>query len=101
MDTKTLINEAKARFNHNSAKQQLKDKYQSKLIIADQGGLWEADTQLISFLNSMTTEKIVLTDKFNNLVEVNRMELLEKLSELYNTVMSEWYKESKELESKR
>jgi hypothetical protein len=101
MDTKNLINEAKARFNHNSAKQQLKDKYQSKLIIADQGGLWEADTQLISFLNCMTSETLVLTDKFHNLVEVNRMELLEKLSELYNTVMSEWYKESKELESKR
>jgi hypothetical protein len=101
MDTKTLINEAKARFNHNSAKQQLKDKYQSKLIIADQGGLWEADTQLISFLNSMSTETIVLVDNFNNLVEVNRTELLQKLSELYNTVMSEWYKESKELESKR
>jgi hypothetical protein len=101
MDTKTLINEAKARFNHNSAKQQLKDKYQSKLIVADQGGLWEADTQLISFLNSMTSETLVLTDKFHNLVEVNRMELLQKLSELYTTVMSAWYKESKELESNR
>jgi hypothetical protein len=101
MDTKTLINEAKARFNHNSAKQQLKDKYQSKLIVADQGGLWEADTQLISFLNSMTSEKLVLTDNFHNLVEVNRTELLKKLSDLYTTVMSAWYKESKELELNR
>jgi len=38
MDTQNLIIESKARFNHNQAKQYLKDKYQSKLTFADQGG---------------------------------------------------------------
>ena len=54
MDTKTLISEAKARFNHNSAKAYLKDKYDSKLIIADQGGLWRADQKTISFYHAST-----------------------------------------------
>jgi len=101
MDTKTLIGEAKARFNHNSAKAYLKDKYDSKLIIADQGGLWRADQQTISFLSSMSDDFVIIMDTFDNPVQVNRDELLKVLEDTYNLVMLEWHKEWKELESKR
>jgi hypothetical protein len=101
MDTKTLIAEAKARFSHNSAKAYLKDKYDSKLIVASQDGLWKADKQTISFLNSFTDNYIVVIDTFDNPVQVNRDRLLELLQTTYNTVMLEWHKEWKELEGKR
>jgi hypothetical protein len=101
MDTKTLIAEAKARFSHNSAKAYLKDKYDSKLIIADQGGLWRADQQTISFLNSFDDNHNIIMDTFGNPVSVNREKLLTVLKDTYNTVMLEWHKEWKELEGKR
>lgn len=101
MDTKTLIAEAKARFAHNSAKSYLKDKYDSKLTVASQGGLWKADKQTISFLNSFNDNFIVVIDTFDNPVSVNRDQLLELLQTTYNTVMLEWHTEWKELEGKR
>ena len=101
MDTKTLISEAKARFNHNSAKAQLKDKYDGKFIIAEQGGLWKATPELISFLNSTDDNFIILIDNFNNPVQVNREQLLNVLKDKYNKVMLEWYKEWKEIETVR
>ena len=101
MDTKTLISEAKARFNHNSAKAQLKDKYDGKFIIAEQGGLWKATPELISFLNSMDDNFIILIDNFNNPVQVNREQLLTVLKDTYQKVMLEWYKEWKEIETVR
>lgn len=101
MDTKSLIAEAKARFNHNSAKAQLKDKYDGKLIIAEQGGLWKANLELINFLNSSSDEEVILVDSYNNIVKVNRSELLERLKITYDTVMTQWYNEWKEIESKR
>jgi hypothetical protein len=101
MDTKTLIAEAKARFSHNSAKAYLKDKYDSKLIVASQGGLWRADQQTIAFLHSMSDTDIVVIDKFDNPVQVNRDQLLDLLKDTYNTVMLEWHNEWKELEGKR
>lgn len=101
MDTKTLIAEARARFNHNSAKEYLKEKYEAKLLIADQGGLWKADQQTITFLSSFLNTEIVLVDTFDNPVRVNRQELMDKLCETYKKVMDEWYNEWKELESKR
>ena len=101
MDTKTLISEAKARFNHNSAKAQLKDKYDGKFIIAEQGGLWKASTELISFLTAMDDNFVIVIDNFNNPVQVNREQLLTVLKETYNKVMLDWYKEWKEIETVR
>ena len=101
MDTKTLIADAKARFSHNSAKSYLKDKFDSKLIIAEQGGLWKATPNLISFLNSTDDETIVLIDNFDNPVKVVRATLLAKLKEVYTIEMSNWYTEWTTLENKR
>ena len=83
MDTKTLIAESKARFNHNSAKNYLKEKYSAKLI------------------SSLSGKKVVLVDTFENPVEVDRKALLTKLTETYTSVMNDWYKEWQELEAKR
>lgn len=101
MDTKTLISEAKARFNHNSAKAYLKEKYATRLIVAEQGGLWKADLQTINFLNSSKTDSVILIDTFENPVKVNRKELLTKLTETYETVMQDWLTEWDDLEKKR
>lgn len=104
MDTKTLITEAKARFAHNSAKDYLKEKYNAKLLVAEQGGLWKADQETISFLSIMINDyddRVVMMDTFQNPVLVDRSELLAKLKEVYRSVMAEWYNEWKELESKR
>ena len=104
MDTKTLITEAKARFAHNSAKDYLKEKYNAKLLVAEQGGLWKADKETIAFLSIMVNDyddKVVLIDTFDNPVLVDRSELLTKLKDVYNSAMAEWYNEWKELASKR
>lgn len=101
MDTKTLISEAKARFAHNSAKDYLKEKYEAKLLVAEQGGLWKADKETISFLTAFLNEEVVLMDTFDNPVKVNRQDLKDKLCETYYRVMNEWHTEWKELESKR
>ena len=101
MDTKTLIKDAKARFSHNSAKAYLKEKYSSKLVIAEQGGLWKADAQTIGFLNSFSDETLVVIDTFDNPVKVDRKELLQSLTKTYTNIMTEWNSEWKELERKR
>lgn len=101
MDTKTLIAEAKARFNHNAAKAQLKDKYDGKFIVADQGGLWKATPEIITFLSSVDDNFVILIDNFDNPVQINRENLLQVLHDTYKKVMLDWYKEWKELESKR
>ena len=81
MDTEKLLSEAKVRFNHNAAKQYLKEKYESKLIVADQNGLWKADVQTLNFLSSSFYEEVILVDTFGNPVKVNR-KLLSQLARM-------------------
>jgi hypothetical protein len=101
MDTKTLISEAKARFNHTAAKAQLKDKYDGKFIVANQGGLWKATPELITFLATNTDTVVILIDNFENPVLVNRIKLHDVLYKTYTDAMTLWYNEWIELESKR
>lgn len=101
MDTAQLLSDAKARFSHNSAKAYLKDKYSSKLIIAEQGGLWTAKPELMSFLGGTRAKTLVVIDNFDNPVKVTRTELLDKLTTTYNDVMNEWHAEWTLLEQKR
>lgn len=101
MDTKELINKAKARFNHNSAKAYLKSKYQSKLIVADQGGLWTATPNLIAFLSSTHDINTVLLDSYDNPVKVDTTKLLIKLKETYRIAMEQWHDEFSTLEKTR
>jgi hypothetical protein len=101
MDTQSLIKETKARFSHNAAKAYLKEKYKSKLIVADQGGLWLATPELIGFLASEIDEHVILLDTYENPVFVNRLALHTVLDKTYRDTMNLWFSEWKELENKR
>jgi hypothetical protein len=101
MDTKQLLNDAKARFSHNSAKQYLKDKYQAKLTIASQGGLWKITPELIVFLDNAGSDELILIDLYENPVKVNRPSMFYTLRDTYNAVMTEWHNEWSQLENKR
>jgi len=101
MDVQTLLAESKARFDHNSAKAYLTEKYEAKLIVADQGGLWKANLETLTALNVYRNSEIILIDTFGNPVKVDREKLLVTLGSVYDTVMNEWFNEWQELESKR
>ena len=101
MDAKTLISDAKARFSHNAAKAYLKEKFEARLIVADQGGLWRATPELIGYLASNTNEQVILVDNFENPVLVNRILLHDILNKTYNSVLTMWLDEWKELERQR
>lgn len=101
MDTKTLITEAKARFSFNASKTYLKDKYTSKMLFADQNGLWIASPELLTFLDSANSDELVLLDSYGNPIKVNPKQLFEKTRGVYNKVMEDWYTEFEELKNSR
>lgn len=101
MDIGNLITATRTRFNHNSAKKYLKEKYDSKLIIAEQGGLWKITPELIAVLAIYPTKSLIMCDMHDNPVLVNKNAFLSKASTLYDSVMAEYKVELDELNSKR
>jgi len=93
MDTNKLIQDARARFDFNTQKQELKDKYEGKLIFADQGGLFTAGPNLFATLQVITHKYVILIDNYGNPVKVESTQLLNKAIKVYTEVMQEWYDE--------
>jgi hypothetical protein len=102
MSTSQLIQNIKARMNHEVQKKVLEHKYTSKLIFAHNGGCWKASTALISFLVSMQDqETVIVLDEFNNPIRVNVTSLLQITKDTYVNVMNEWRVELDKLERMR
>ena len=101
MDTTKLIQDAKARFKHQEAKTYLQEKYLSRLIMTSQGGMWNINTNFITFLRTSQNEHDILIDSFNKPIKVNTKQLLLDSESLYSSVMNEWYTEFTELQSNR
>lgn len=101
MNTDDLIKETKAKFAHNLAKHYLKEKYQSKLIFADQGGLWKATPEFLSFLSASTSNNIVILDLYDNPIKVDKELLTMAAYKTYNDVMNEWHEEWSKLSRQR
>lgn len=96
-----IIKNVKARFDHNRNKQLLKEKYESKLLFAFEGGMWKASPELITTLTLFDTDTIVLEDTYNNPTQVSRPELLELTKQHWQEQMNAWMHELQESSKQR
>lgn len=101
MDIGNLLTAARTRFNHNSAKKYLKQKYENKLIIAEQGGLWKITPELIATLAIYPSKTLILVDMYDTPILLNKNAFLSKASSTYDTVMNEYKLEYEELKNNR
>jgi hypothetical protein len=101
MDTNTLIREARARFQHQESKQYLREKYQARLKFSEQGGLWTASPEFITFLRTTTAESIIMLDEYQKPLQVQVQTLLTRAESVYHDTMAEWHSEFEQLRTRR
>lgn len=102
MTTDTLIATARARFDHESAKRVLREKYKAKFIFAHAGGMWQAGPELLSTLKCCVMDKeVVLLDLYENPVKINTKELWNLAAERWQEQMNAWLVEYTELNKNR
>jgi hypothetical protein len=82
-------------------KQLLREKIQTDLHFAYNGGLFKATQELIGFLNAWDSEEIFLEDTYQNPIKVNRQELLSLAIQHYHTAMNAWHIQHEELKRVR
>ena len=91
----------KRRFDHEASKQALKEKYQAKLVFAHQGGMFRAGPDLIVLLNSLTISSPVIVDLYSVPVTVDRVALLEEVTQRWQEQLTAWQVELSELARQR
>lgn len=96
-----LVKTIKYRFDHDSAKQILKQKYEAKMLFADSGGMWRAGPELIVMLATLVDDEVVIVDTYGNPCRVDRVQLLLSATERWQEQMNHWENEFIELSKER
>lgn len=89
------------RFDHEAARQTLREKYEAKLLFAHQGGMFRAGPELIILLNSYDTGEMVILDEFGNPTKVTRLALLDEAKQRYQEQLNAWLVELDEISRQR
>lgn len=101
MDTDKLIEFSRARFEHESAKRVLREKYQAKMMFAHAGGMFRASPEMISFLNLYRDQDIVVKDLYDTPVQVNANTLCDVMKTRFQEQMNAWLLEHEEISRQR
>jgi hypothetical protein len=101
MNTDELVAHSRARFEHESARRNLREKYQAKLTFAHAGGMWSAGPDLINILNCCSGDDAVIVDLYENPVRVAPIELKRLAESRWQEQMTAWLVEYEELNKNR
>ena len=110
-DTKSVVTQVRKYFDHDAAKQILKEKYEAKMLFTAFGGLWKAGPGLFALLVPHMLEagfhpetaprEIVLLDEYGNPCKADSNELYDMAWQRWQEQMNGWYAEFQELQQKR
>ena len=101
MDTDNLIAYARSRFNHESARRLLKEKYQARMLFAHGGGMWCAGPELLVLLATVPPGDAVVLDLYETPVQVRPEELRSMAMQRWQEQMNAWLVEHEQLNKQR
>ena len=102
MDTNALVAHARARFDHAAARRVLKEKYETRMVFAYEGGMWRAGPDLLTTLLACAQDKdVVLLDLYETPTRIIVTELFALAHERWQEQMNAWKVEWDELSQKR
>jgi hypothetical protein len=100
MDTNQLVAHARARFEHESARRILREKYQAKFTFAHAEGMWQAGPELLTLLK-LCSGTVVVLDLYENPVRVQAEELYELALQRWQECLNAWLIEYEQLTQQR
>ena len=101
MDTEDLIAHARSRFNHESARRLLTEKYEARMLFAHAGGMWRAGPELLVLLATVPPGNAVILDLYETPVQVNPEQLRSLAMQRWQEQMNAWLIEYEQLNRQR
>lgn len=101
MNIENIVAHARARFDHESAKRILKEKYQARMLFAYNGGMFSAGPELQMTVLTCPDSEAVILDLYGNPVKIQTRELLAMSQSRWQEQMNAWLVEFEELSKQR
>lgn len=101
MNPEQLVAHARARFDHEVSRRNLKEKYQARMMFAYAGGMWRAGPELQTMLLTCPGDEAVILDLYDNPVKVDTKKLFAMSQQRWQEQMNAWLVEYDELNKNR
>lgn len=95
--TESILTQVKQATDYQINKRALKEKMLIDLHLPYNNGLFKLTPELMAFVATWSKDTLYLEDVYENPIELNRLEFLEKATQRYSAVMNSWHQQHEEL----
>ena len=96
-DLPKIVEQVRLATDFATNKQILREKIQTDLHFAHNGGMFKITPELLAFVQTWPTEFIYLEDVYQNPIEIEKQTFLAMAQQHYYRVMNEWHQQYAEL----
>ena len=96
-DLSKLVDQVRLATDFQINKQNLRERIQTELHMAHNGGLFKITPELLAFIQSWPIDMLYLEDVYQNPIEVDKQVFLVTAQQHYHRVMNEWHQQFAEL----
>lgn len=96
-----LTTEVRRATDYQANKKFLREKIQTDLHFAHNGGLFKITPALLAFVQSWPVDELYLEDTYENPIQINRQVFLIQAQQHYQQVMNTWHQQHAELKKIR
>ena len=93
----SIVEQVRLATDFNVNKQILREKIQTELHIAHNGGMFKITPELIAFVKDWPLDILYVEDVYQNPIEIDRQVFLLTAQQHYHRVMNEWHQQYAEL----
>lgn len=101
MSTEQLLSQIRQATSYQQNKQILREKIQTDLHFAHNGGLFKVTPELLAFVATWPIDELYLEDTYQNPIEIDRTVFLVQAQQHYQKVMNRWHQAHDELKKIR
>jgi hypothetical protein len=96
-----LISEIKRATDYQINKRILREKIQTDLHFAHNGGLFKVTPELLAFVSTWPVDELYLEDTYQNPIQINIQVFLITAQQHYQQIMNTWHQQHAELKKIR
>ena len=96
-----LISEIKRATDYQINKRILREKIQTDLHFAHNGGLFKVTPELLAFVSTWPVDELYLEDTYQNPIQINIQVFLITAQQHYQQIMNTWHQQHSELKKIR
>lgn len=96
-----ILSQIKQATDYQTNKRILREKVQTDLHLAHNGGLFKITPELFAFVSVWPTEFLYLEDVYQNPIEIDKQVFLAQAGQCYYKAMNRWHEEHAQLKQIR